>query len=155
VESVAEPGAEQPELPPIYTGPTPANPFGGEVFDIFDVLEQAERAAGRPIAAAPLPEPISRHPAEPIFEFLTEPVAKAPPEPMPEHLPEPTAEHLSELAPEPVTMASELVPELVADPPAPPVPANDATPEPLIKPVLVGAEEDAPAAEKKRGWWRR
>ncbi|HLB96734.1 MAG TPA: hypothetical protein VJK90_03680, partial [Acetobacteraceae bacterium] len=116
----------------------------------------------RPIAAAPLPEPISRHPAEPIFEFLTEPVAKAQPEPMPEQLPEPTPEHVSEppsepvtMAPELVTMTPDLVPELVADAPVPPVPANDATPEPLIKPVLVGAEEDAPAAEKKRGWWRR
>jgi ribonuclease E len=168
VESVAEPGAEQPELPPIYTGPTPANPFGGEVFDIFDVLEQAERAADRPVAAAPLPapeprpEPISRHPAEPMFELLTEPVAKAQPEPMPEQLPEPTPEHVSEppsepvtMAPELVTMTPDLVPELVADAPVPPVPANDATPEPLIKPVLVGAEEDSPAAEKKRGWWRR
>ncbi len=27
--SHAEPGADQPDLPPVYTGPTPANPFGG------------------------------------------------------------------------------------------------------------------------------
>ena len=26
----AEPGADQPDLPPVYTGPTPANPFGGQ-----------------------------------------------------------------------------------------------------------------------------
>jgi ribonuclease E len=184
VESVAEPGAEQPELPPIYTGPTPANPFGGEVFDIFDVLEQAERATDRSIAAAPLPapepapEPISQHPAEPIFELLPEPLVEAQSMPMPEHLPDPTSEHLPEpppeptpalvsdlaaepiaaeaapmpaMAPEPVTMAA----ELVTDAPAPPAPANDATPEPLIQPVLVGSDEDALAVEKKRGWWRR
>jgi ribonuclease E len=28
-----------------------------------------------------------------------------------------------------------------------------AAPEPLVKPIVIGA--DAPAAEKKRGWWRR
>ncbi len=37
------PGAEQPDLVPVYAGPTPADPFGaGHVFDIFDVMEQAE-----------------------------------------------------------------------------------------------------------------
>ena len=37
------PGAEQPDLMPAYAGPTPADPFGsGHVFDIFDVMEQAE-----------------------------------------------------------------------------------------------------------------
>jgi ribonuclease E len=41
----AAPGAEQPELPQIYIGPTPANPFGGHAFDIFDVLEQVEASA--------------------------------------------------------------------------------------------------------------
>ena len=41
----AEPGADQPDLPPVYTGPTPANPFGGQTFDIFDVMDQAEAAA--------------------------------------------------------------------------------------------------------------
>ena len=40
----AEPGADQPDLPPVYTGPTPANPFGGQTFDIFDVMDQAEAA---------------------------------------------------------------------------------------------------------------
>jgi ribonuclease E len=52
--SVAAPGAEQPDLPPVYAGPTPANPFGGHMFDIFDVLEQAEaRAVAPPPAAMP------------------------------------------------------------------------------------------------------
>jgi ribonuclease E len=41
----AAPGAEQPDLPPVYIGPTPADPFGGQAFDIFDVLEQAEASA--------------------------------------------------------------------------------------------------------------
>ena len=58
------PGAEQPDLVPVYAGPTPADPFGsGHVFDIFDVMEQAELnaapasrpPAGRrgPLAAGP------------------------------------------------------------------------------------------------------
>jgi len=36
----------------------------------------------------------------------------------------------------------------------PPVPANDVIAEPLIKPILIGADGEAPV-EKKRGWWRR
>jgi hypothetical protein len=63
---MAHPGAEQPDLVPVYAGPTPADPFGGgHVFDIFDVMEQAElnaappnrphpgrRGSGRPLALA-------------------------------------------------------------------------------------------------------
>jgi ribonuclease E len=39
------PGAEQPDVAPAYVGPTPADPFGGNVFDLFDVMERAELAA--------------------------------------------------------------------------------------------------------------
>ena len=49
----AQPGADQPELLPVYAGPTPADPFGGRAFDIFDVMDQAERAA----EAKPAPRP--------------------------------------------------------------------------------------------------
>jgi len=49
------PGAEQPDLMPAYAGPTPADPFGsGHVFDIFDVMEQAE------LNAAPVRAPQGR-----------------------------------------------------------------------------------------------
>ena len=41
------PGAEQPDLVPAYVGPTPADPFGGGAFDIFDVMEQAELNAAQ------------------------------------------------------------------------------------------------------------
>jgi hypothetical protein len=50
-----------------------------------------------------------------------------------------------------VNVAAEPTTEL----PIPPVPANDATPEPLARPIVIGGDGDAPAAEKKRGWWRR
>ncbi|MSP00772.1 MAG: ribonuclease E/G [Acetobacteraceae bacterium] len=42
------PGAEQPDLIPVYAGPTPADPFGGQAFDIFDAMEQVELAAAPP-----------------------------------------------------------------------------------------------------------
>jgi hypothetical protein len=92
------------------------------------------------------PEPRSEHRPEPLAEPTTALVLDL--------VTEPSAAEVAPtlpVAPEPVTMAA----ELVTDAPAPPVPANDATPEPLVKPVLVGGEEDAPSAEKKRGWWRR
>ncbi|MGE0224874.1 MAG: Rne/Rng family ribonuclease [Acetobacteraceae bacterium] len=82
------PGAEQPELVPAYSGPTPANPFGDHVYDIFDVMEQAERGneTGRPKAAEmPAHQPATSHgepaaadlPADP--DILT-PGAEAPAE---------------------------------------------------------------------------
>jgi ribonuclease E len=110
----AAPGAEQPDLPPVYSGPTPANPFGGHTFDIFDVLEQAE-------AAAPSSEPA---------------VVVAEPEP--------------ELEPVPAE-ATVVEPEPV---PEPAVAANDVIAEPVVKPIVIGGEQDV-VVEKKRGWWRR
>ncbi len=49
-EATAEEATDAPA--PVYAGPTPADPFGGQV-DIFDVMDAAERAAeaGRPVAA--------------------------------------------------------------------------------------------------------
>src|SRR5690348_9459481 len=144
----AEPGAEQPELPPAYAGPTPANPFGGPAFDIFDVLESAE-ASAVPVEVAPVvAEP---EPAPPSSVLLDEPEperaeatggepalvdASASAEQV---APGPTQQPLFDAAPEPE-------PE--------PVPANDAAPELLVKPIIIGSDEDA-VVEKKRGWWRR
>jgi len=51
----AVPGAEQPDLVPAYAGPTPADPFGGRAFDIFDVMDQVERQA----ETVPAPRAIS------------------------------------------------------------------------------------------------
>ena len=132
--SVAALGAEQPELPPIYAGPTPANPFGGQMFDIFDVLEQAE---ARAVAAPPAPVARSSPASVPVTEAEAELVPGSAPSPTPPGAP-------LDLAPEPAAPA--------AEPPAAEPPATDAS-APLVKPIVVGAEAEPPA-EKKRGWWR-
>jgi ribonuclease E len=118
-------------MSPVYSGPTPANPFGGDGFDIFDVMDRAEAIAAAPVRSA-----------------------------APAEAPEAVAEPLAEPAPEATVMAGPLAvePETgLSEPPAPaPETATDsrAEPEPLVKPIVIGADE-APVAEKKRGWWRR
>ena len=150
---LAEPGAAQPELP-AYTGPTPANPFGGQAFDIFDLIdgEANHQPAPAPDAAAPEPQPIPELAPEPIAA----PAAV-------EALPGAEAAPNSVPAPDPVEPATAAEPELVSAPTAAPVaaeathapePANDTASEPVVKPILVGAESE-PVVEKKRGWWRR
>jgi ribonuclease E len=138
----AEPGAEQPDLPPVYVGPTPADPFAGHGFDIFDMLERVEEEAARP---QPTPQQAAVEVTEPatLAEAEPEPVAAVeivPPAPLPEPA-------MTALAP-----VAEQQPEPAPEPAA--VPANDLAPEPLVKPILVGAEQE-PVVEKKRGWWRR
>jgi ribonuclease E len=172
----AAPGADQPDLPPVYTGPTPANPFGGNTFDIFDVMDQAEAAAPAPVAApvetraeptpvaglepenAPLwisaepspilaePMPVEAEPVPTVAEQLLLVMAEARPT-----LAEPSPVEAEAPAPQPETTPQ---PQPVAVEPEPLVAANDAAAEPAVKPILIGAGE-APVAEKKRGWWRR
>jgi ribonuclease E len=162
----AAPGADQPDLPPVYTGPTPANPFGGQAFDIFDVMEQAEAATSVP-AFATAPEA----PAEPEpvagLEPENAPAAVAAEPPLVEaEVPHVEAEppHVEAVVPaaepEPLPAAveaSHVEPSAVpaeATAPEPLVAANDAVAEPAIKPIIVGAGETV-VVEKKRGWWRR
>ncbi len=160
--AVAALDAEQPELivTAPYRGPTPADPFGGQGFDIFDVMDQVEREAERPAvpaASAGIP-PAEPAPVETVLvdTILAEPEVpvteeSAYPEPAPAAMPEPAT-------PEPVSaepVPAEPVPAEVGLAGAPtPVPANDVVEEPAIRPILVGSP-DAPPAEKKRGWWRR
>jgi ribonuclease E len=106
--------AAAPEIPPVYIGPTPADPFGGGAFQLFDVVQQAEQ---QPLLPAPFYTPPLPLPEDPAAEPVEASVEPASIEPMPE---DPTPE-------EPT--------------------------EPAVKPFVIGA--DAPAAEKKRGWWRR
>jgi len=166
----AVPGADQPELQPVYAGPTPADPFGGRAFDIFDVMDQAERAAEtkpapKVAAAAEIvnnaaPEPdTSNAEAEPVE------IAAAPEPQQDAEAVEPVqaeAEILNTSAPEPTgePLKAPAEPEAAAHP----MPANDTTgeiaipepppAEPLVKPILIGAGGEPPA-EPKRGWWRR
>jgi len=136
--ALAEPGAQQPELPPLYVGPTPANPFGGSTFDIFDALEQAEEQEKPAPAPTVTPLPI---------------VAGPPPavEPVDDIEPVPEATTPGEASTEP---SAEALPISESSPPEPPAPANDRDAEPAVGPIVIGTE-DTPPVEKKRGWWRR
>jgi len=152
--AVAEPGADQPDLPPVYAGPTPADPFGGQAFDIFDVLEQAEQRAAAAVHVA-APEPVVEVAPEPVVvtEAIPEPVvAETTPEPVVEPVPEPVveaaAEPVVEVVPEP---APEPVPEPEPEPEPEPV-STEPVVGPAIQPIVIG---EAPPVEKKRGWWRR
>ncbi len=176
---LALPGAEQPDLLPVYAGPTPADPFGGRAFDIFDVMDQAERAAeAQPIARAvaaieivnaTAPEPKAHEPGlvDALLAEMPAPVeiAAEPEHARPESVPPELVS--SELVPpenarpEPVSgaplteiAAAEQPPETEAADAEQTATAEPPAPEPLVKPILIGSEE-APAAEKKRGWWRR
>jgi ribonuclease E len=159
----AEPGADQPDLPPVYAGPTPANPFGGNAFDIFDILEQAEaapppRTAEHPkheaeapvIADAPEPaltEMRRDHPTEELEEptaAMAEPAIAEAADVEPRHEP-PVLAAVAQTDAE----STVAVPE-----PEPMIAANDAAPEPAIKPIIIGGEQDV-MNQKKRGWWRR
>jgi ribonuclease E len=135
----AEPGAEQPELPPVYVGPTPADPFGGQTFDIFDVMERAEAGEQAEAVAPALPEP-----PPPAVATAPEPEPPAPSiifaEPM-----------MAEAAAHSEPVAQQSLPE--AEPESA-TPANDTAPQPAIQPIIIGGEQDV-VVEKKRGWWRR
>ena len=184
----AVPGADQPELLPVYAGPTPADPFGGRAFDIFDVMDQAERAAEAKPApraaiaaaivntAAPEPEVSNAEPAPEPAPVVDQAVSAPEPQPQPQPQPEalqplpepeapesvqPDAEIVNTSAPEPAgeSLRTPAEPETAAHP----IPANDTTAEvvtqeppaePLVKPILIGAGGEPPAAPK-RGWWRR
>ena len=173
----AIPGADQPELPAAYAGPTPADPFGGRAFDIFDIMDQAELAAEtnpparmpsaaeivntiapEPDAAASNPEPIAEAAGEPALP-ASEPRAfgpiatdveitnRAAPEPAGEPTPDP-AEH---------DASAPLVPanDTAAGMAHPEPPHTEPEPvEPLVRPIVIGAGTEPPV-ERKRGWWQR
>ena len=155
LSAVAEPGADQPDLPPVYQGPTPANPFGGQAFDIFEVMERAEeqsefstplRETSEPAAPAqtaePEPEPAAT-PAEP------DPVASL-------AEPEPAASSPEASSPEAALAVAEPanLPQTTADDSA--ANQHEATVEPTESKVaetvgLVESTEMAEAAHSHRG----
>ncbi len=168
------PRQPRPAPQPRYQGPTPADPFAGQVDDIFAAMEAAERAAEEaatrpyrqvpqpvveaapePVAeVAPTPKPIAE--AAPPVEAAPAPVVPVPAVPVPvAAAPEPVAEVVA--APEPAPVAA---PEPVPEPaPAPepvavaPAPVAEPVQGTVIQPKLL--EELPPDAPKKRGWWKR
>ena len=176
--AVSEPGAEQPDLPPAYDGPTPANPFGGRGYDIFDALERAEEQAAlatntaviaspevsfaEPALAEPhVTEPEAAEAAAPILAI--EPTVMVAEQAVPiEAVVETTAaepEYAAPVAPEavivPISSTPPMEPETVAEPDiAAAAPVAEAVAGPIIQPVVIDASAEPPA-EKKRGWWRR
>ncbi len=151
-----------------YVGPTPADPFGGSGFDIFDVIDtSADIAPPRPPARAvareqpaafaepppAMPEPGVPAPGvEPeLPPTQAEPVTRAAVEPAGAGVPEP------DVAMEPGSEAAEAP---AAEAPAAEAPAAEAPVEapvvaPAIQPLLIGGEAAAAPAERRRGWWRR
>ena len=116
---------------PNWTGPTPADPFGGQTYDIFDLIEQQEQARpalpAEPVAAREdVPDAVVPEPA--LVEVLAEPVAADPDEPPPPATEAPVAE-LAEARQGPHVGAP-------------------------VKPLVIGQDE-IPAAQRKGGWWRR
>ena len=129
----AEPAQAVAEVPPPYSGPTPADPYAG-AFQIFDVMEEAEQMPPQPAPVYAAPPPFPERPETSLQPAMAapEPPAAAEPEPVPE----PTNSAAEPAAAEPAIEET-----------APPPPA------PVVTPFVIGA--DAPVAEKKRGWWRR
>ena len=153
ISAVSEPGAEQPELLPAYDGPTPANPFGGQAFDIFEALERAQEQAAQNVAPASSIAEVPR-----VEAMATEQLPS-------QFEAEQVAHHAADLEP-PIVAAS---PAAAEPPPADPAivemtspietaPAEAAPAEAIIsqsiQPVLIGIGAEAPT-EKKKGWWRR
>jgi hypothetical protein len=99
----------------------------------------------QPIVATSEPQPIPErdgdvsHPADPALHAT----------PMPEAA---VASNVAEMEPIVAPPAAPAADIVAAQEPAP---SDDPVPEPLIKPIVIGGAEDAPVAEKKRGWWHR
>ncbi|MCA4919869.1 MAG: ribonuclease E/G [Roseomonas sp.] len=131
---------------PRYVGPTPADPFAGQIDDVFAAMAAAEEAAERAAAtarriapAAPAPEPVAE--AVPVAEAAPV-VAEA----------APVVE-----APAPVEPpAPEPAPAPVAAEPAPAPQPEKAEPVigPAIQPVVLGDGAEV-ARPKRQGWWKR
>ena len=158
--------------PPRYTGPTPADPFAGQVDDILAAMEAAEAAAeeaasrrSRP-ATPPVPEPAeltSATEAEPALADAAAAPAAAE-EALPSAAEPPTLAEPAIApppAPEPIPAPAEPVAHPAAEAPAiapPPAPEPEpARAEPvqgqIIQPKRV--EELGEAVPRRRGWWSR
>ena len=147
-EPVADEAPAAPPMP-VYAGPTPADPFGGGPFDIFDMIDQDDDFAPVAASAAQLvpvaqaaaveqPAEIAEPPIEPLI------VEALPADPQPIEPP-----------PEPVVEAAPPMAELAPKPPTPEPEPLSAEPVvgPAIQPVIIGQADIK--VEPKRGWWKR
>ncbi|MBV9785905.1 MAG: Rne/Rng family ribonuclease [Acidisphaera sp.] len=165
--AIAEPGAEQPATEPAAepTAEPPAEP-PTEPTEAGSEEEQRARRRGRRGGR--------RRRREPSEEPQVGTPAEIPPEPMPVYAgPTPAdpfgptfdifdALEAAEQAPRPLPTPPLPEPEAVTEPPEPPAPEPEPRSaevvvleqpaEPAIRPVLVNG---TPAAERKRGWWKR
>ncbi len=129
---------------PAYSGPTPADPFGGQsIIDIFDIMEQQEAEQAAATSAPVAPTPLVAETAA-VRAVVVEPVAEAP---KPEEVP---AEVVAAPAPVEAVVPPVAAPEPVVATPTAAEPAVGTA----IKPIVLG-EDPAPATPPKRGWWRR
>jgi ribonuclease E len=183
-----EAAAESPDedatayAPPVYAGPTPADPFGGGVFDIYDVMEQAEQRAEALPARSHTPDEAARAEIEADAAEATVPsetvhatqeaevsapapvmeTSEMPAEPPAEQMAEPAMpESMPEGMPESEHATTDRYDAVVEASSAAATDEhlsqmNGHAPEPearqIAPPTLVGSGEPA---EKKRGWWRR
>lgn len=131
---------------PRYVGPTPADPFAGQIDDVFAAMAAAEEAAERAAAtarriapAAPAPEPVAE--AAPVAEAVPVVAEAAPVVEAPAPVEPPAPE------PAPVPVAAE---------PAPAPQPEKAEPVigPAIQPVVLGDGAEV-ARPKRQGWWKR
>jgi ribonuclease E len=160
-ETPAETETDATASVPAYSGPTPADPFGG-TYDIFDLIDTAEEV---PTPFAPeAPSPV----AEPTLELELERERVAGSEPVEEpapSVPEAVSAPASEPPPaaavvppteapaEPVSAEPPTVPAAEPVSPPPPAEATEPTVGPAVKPLVIG-QDDIPVTERKRGWWR-
>ena len=143
-----------------YTGPTPADPFGGQPFDIFDIMDEPEvrQASPSPAPVSPEPPPVALPEHRPEQEAAAaEATVAAEPEPSIPVAPEPEPEVATLAVPPAPAPIEEELPLSNGHAPQPPAAAApEPEPEPVSSPVpppvLVGS---VPVTEKKRGWWRR
>ena len=161
-ESAPDAVAEDVPMAPAWTGPTPADPFGGPSFDIYDAMELAEQQHLASQAAPDVPEPqhLTAEAANPSPDAVelaaSEPVTSEPRgqsimpdlEPSTEPPPPPTPDLPVE---EPLPWTTPEV-EPPTEPAAPEAVESEAVREPEL---ALSLAEPAPPAEKRRGWWRR
>jgi ribonuclease E len=144
-------GTEQPPFP-AYTGPTPADPFGGVTYDIFDLLEQSARPAPSVVALPAEPGAL-----QPEVEATAPPVENAAQEAVPPAQPEAMSAPDAPAGESEAPHAAPHRPEVEAEAAEATVPADAPEPEAashVVQPIVIGRDE-LPVTERKRGWWRR